>query len=79
MHQLSQAIAALKSDTITGSQTLLIDQALASARADQIPVADASSVITYINLQLAHNEVDLTTRHALVRLHDELVERASKA
>ena len=60
MHQLSQAIAALKSDTITGSQTLLIDQALASARADQIPVADAS--ITYINLQLAHNEVDLTTR-----------------
>lgn len=79
MHQLSQAIAALKSDTITGGQTLLIDQALASARADLVPVADASSVITYINLQLAHNEVDLTTRNALVRLHDELVERASKA
>ena len=79
MRDLSQAIAALKSDTIAGTQTHSIDQALASARAEQVPVADAPSVIEYINLQLAHNDVDLTTRDALVRLHDELVERASKA
>ncbi|MDH0727468.1 hypothetical protein N5D27_13290 [Stutzerimonas stutzeri] len=79
MHDLSQAIAALKSDTIASRETLLIDQALASARADQVPVADASSVITYINLQLAHNDVSQTTRDALIRLHDELLGRASKA
>lgn len=79
MHDLSQAIAALKRDTIAGSETLLIDRALASARADQVSVADASSVITYINLQLAHNEVSQTTRDALIRLHDELVDRDGKA
>ncbi len=79
MDKLSKAIAAIKSDTITGSKTFSIDEALVCARADQIPMDDAPSVITYIDLQLAHNEVDQDTRHDLTRLYGELLLRSSKA
>ena len=79
MNSVSKAIAELKSDTITGSQTYSIDTALASARADEVSMEDTSSVITYIDLQLANNDVSQEIYNGLTRLHSELLLRASKA
>ncbi len=73
MSELFRAIKALQSDTIVASQAFLIDDVLACARADQISIGDAPSVIAYIDLQLAHNEVGQEIRDSLTRLHRELL------
>lgn len=79
MNDLSKALAEIKSDTITGSQTFFIDEVLACAGIDQIPIDDTSSVITYIDLQLAHNKVSQEIRDGLTILYSELLLRSSKA
>jgi hypothetical protein len=69
----------IKSGRIIGSQTLFIDETLASARSEQIPVEEDQNVIEYIDLQLTHNEVSQEVRDGLTHLHSELLLRRGKA
>lgn len=75
MSNVLRAIAMVRSGSITGSQTVFIDDALSAASCEQIPNEDGPNVINYINLQLAHNPVSQEVRNRLARLHDELAHR----
>jgi hypothetical protein len=79
INQLSNVLAIIKGDAISGGQTFTIDEALVSSRVDEIPMGDAQNVIRYIDLQLAHNKVSPEIRDALIRLHSELALRQEGA
>lgn len=79
MHTISYTLAIIKSEAITGEQTLSIDDTLVSVSSDDIPMGDAENVIKYIDLQLAHNIVRPQIRNGLVRLHSELALRLKDA
>jgi hypothetical protein len=79
MNNIYKALSMLNNGDITSSQTFSIDEALASARSEQIPAEDAPSVINYIDIQLLYTEVSQEVRDGLTRLYDELLLRRGKA
>jgi hypothetical protein len=79
MNNIYKALSMLDSGDITSSQTFSIDEALASARSEQIPAEDAPNVIDYIDIQLLYHEVSQEVRGGLTRLYDALLLRRGMA
>lgn len=75
MLDLQMILAIIRSDQITGEQTLVVDEILSQLQSDLIPDADVTAVINYLNMEMAHNPIDDQVKHKLGLLYDQLLQR----
>lgn len=75
MNDIQRVISILKSNNISGEETYFIDKVLSEKSHSLIPMEEADKVLNYINLQLAHNSVDIEVRRKLTLLYGSLYKK----
>lgn len=75
MSELREILDKIKSDEVTGEQTLVIDQMLSAANAADIPNEDLAEVIDYIDATLLYNKADPEAESRMGSLRAALVAR----
>jgi len=78
MSDLDSAIIMIRSNRVTGEQTIIIDKELSKVSCNDIGDFDVNNVIEYIDMQLLHNIVDQDIKQQLDHLYSELRERQSR-